>query len=107
MSDIFDDRENALENQLVRQETLRFEAIARRNKELGLWIAIMKGLKGEAAEKHAEDFVGAQVGKSDDQFLAAVRKELGEGAYEPSDHRLRKKMQEEMAAALASLKAGT
>jgi len=44
MSDIFDDRENALENRLVRKDTLHFEAIARRNKELGLWIAIMKGL---------------------------------------------------------------
>ncbi len=35
---------NALENRLVRKDTLHFEAIARRNKELGLWIAIMKGL---------------------------------------------------------------
>ncbi len=106
MSGAFEDRENTFEKQFVNDETLRFKATARRNKALALWVADMKGLKGEAADKYAEDFVGAQIGKSDDDVAAAVKDDLARADVDLSDHRLRKKMGEEMAAALASVKAG-
>jgi hypothetical protein len=106
MSGAFEDRENTFEKQFVNDETLRFRATARRNKALALWAADMKGLKGEAADKYAEDFVGAQIGKSDDDVAAALKDDLARANVQLSDYRLRKKMGEEMAAALVSVKAG-
>ena len=66
----------------------------------------MKGLSGTDAEKYADDFVGAQVGRSDDDVAAALKADLARGNVDLSDHRLRKKMDEEMAEALASVKGG-
>ncbi len=106
MSDAFHDRENTFEKQFANDETLRFRAAARRNKALALWIAELKGVSGEAAAKYAEDFVGAQIGKSDDDVAAALKDDLARAGVDLSDYRLRKKMGEEMAAALVSVKAG-
>ncbi len=106
MSDAFQDRENTFEKQFAHDEDLRFKAIARRNKAVALWAAETKGLSGAEAEKYANEFVGAQVGKSDDDVAAALKADLARSAINLSDHRLRKKMDEEMLAAVASVKAG-
>jgi hypothetical protein len=106
MSDTFQDRENTFEKQFAHDEDLRFKAVARRNKAVALWVAEAKGLSGADAEKYASDFVGAQIGRSDDEVAAALKADLGGGNVDISDHRLRKKMDEEMAAAVASVRAG-
>jgi hypothetical protein len=106
MSDAFQDRENTFEKQFAHDEDLRFKAIARRNKAVALWVAQAKGLSGAEAEKYANEFVGAQVGKSDGDVEAALRADLELGGTDLSDHRLSKKMDEEMMAAIASIKAG-
>ncbi len=106
MSDAFQDRENAFEKQFANEETLRFRAVARRNKAVALWAAEMKGLSPADAEKYADAFVAAQVGRSDDDVAAALTADLERGSVDLSDHRLRKKMDEEMGEALASVKAG-
>ena len=106
MSDAFDDRENAFEKQFAHDEDLRFKAVARRNKAVALWAAEAKGLPGADAEKYASDFVGAQIGKSNDDVAAALKADLTRAGVDLSDHRLRKKMDEEMGAAVASVKAG-
>lgn len=106
MSDAFQDRENTFEKQFAKDEALRFRATARRNKALALWVADMKGVSGDAAEKFAEHFIGAQTGKSDDEVAAALKAEVAGANVDLSDHRLHKKMGEEMALALASVKAG-
>jgi hypothetical protein len=106
MSDAFQDRENTFEKQFAHDEDLRFKAFARRNKALALWAAEMKGLSQADAEKYAADFVGAQVGHSDDDVAVALREDLARGDIDLSDHRIRKKMDEEMTEAIASVKAG-
>ena len=106
MSDAFQDRENTFEKQFAHDEDLRFKAIARRNKAVALWAAETKGLSGAEAEKYANEFVGAQVGKSDDDVAVALKADLARSGIDLSDHRLRKKMDEEMLAAVASVKAG-
>jgi hypothetical protein len=106
LSDAFQDRENTFEKQFAHDEDLRFKAVARRNKALALWAAETKGLSPEDAEKYAHEFVGAQVGKSDDDVAAALKTDLAHGDADLSDHRLRKKMDEAMADAIASIKAG-
>jgi hypothetical protein len=106
VSDAFQDRENAFEKQFAHDEDLRFKAVARRNKAVALWSAKMKGLSGADAEKYANDFVAAQVGKSEDDVAEALKADLTSGGIDLSDHRLRTKMDEEMLAAVASVKAG-
>jgi hypothetical protein len=106
MSDAFQDRENTFEKQFAHDEDLRFKAVARRNKALALWVAEMKGLSPAEAEKYADDFVGAQVGHSDDDIAAAIKADVVRAGIDLSDHRLRKRMDDEMAEAIASVKAG-
>jgi hypothetical protein len=106
MSDAFQDRENTFEKQFAHDENLRFKAVARRNKAVALWVAEMKGLSAADAEKYANEFVGGQVGKSDDDVAAALKADLARADVDLSDHRLRKRMDEEMIAAVASVKAG-
>jgi hypothetical protein len=106
MSDAFQDRENTFEKQFAHDENLRFKAVARRNKVVALWVAETKGLSATDAEKYANEFVGAQVGKSDNDVAAALKADLARSDIDLSDHRLRKKMDEEMIVAIASVKAG-
>jgi hypothetical protein len=106
VSDAFQDREDSFEKRFAHDETLRFRAVARRNKALALWAAEMKGLSPADAEKYANDFVGAQVGRSDDDVAAALREDLAGGDIDLSDHRLRKRMEEAMTEAIASVKTG-
>ncbi len=106
MSDAFEDRENTFEKQFAHDEDLRFKAVARRNKAVALWAAETKGLSEADAEKYANEFVGAQVGKSDDDVAAALKADLEGAGVDLSDHRLRKKMDEAMGAAVAAVKAG-
>jgi len=106
MSDAFHERENTFEKQFVNEETLRFRAVARRNRALALWVADLKGMSGEAAEKYAEAFVAARVGDSDDNVAAGLQEDLARGNVDLSDHRMQRRMEEEMARALASVKAG-
>jgi hypothetical protein len=106
MSDAFQDRENTFEKQFAHDESLRFRAVARRNKALALWVAELKKLPEAEAEKYADAFVAAQVGKSDDDVAVALKTDLAHTDIDLSDHRLRKKMDEEMAEATASVKAG-
>ena len=106
MSDAFQERENTFEKQFAHDEDLRFRALARRNKAMALWIADMEGLKGGEAEKYATEFVLHNVGRGDGDVAAALRAELRRTNLDVSDHRLTKKMEEEMAEAVASVKAG-
>jgi hypothetical protein len=106
MSDAFQDRENTFEKQFAHDEDLRFKAVARRNKAVALWVAGTKGLSGADDETYASDFVGAQIGKSDADVEAALKADLERASVDLSDHRLRKKMDEAMAAAVASVRAG-
>ena len=106
MSDAFHDREDTFEKRFANDEALRFRAVARRNKAIALWAAEMKGLSGADAEKYADDFVGAEVGASDDDVASALRQDLARANVDLSDHRLRKKMAEAMVEAIASVKAG-
>jgi hypothetical protein len=106
MSDAFEERENLFEKEFANDETLRFRATARRNKAIALWVADLKGLPRADADKYASDFVAAQVGRSEDDVAAAAQADLASGDIDLSDHRLRRKMNEEMAAAVTSVRAG-
>ena len=72
MTTTFDKREEGFENQFAHDEELRFKAIARRNKMLGLWAAGLLGKSGADAEAYAKEVVLAEFDEGGDNDV--VRK---------------------------------
>ena len=94
----FDDREKAFEDKYKHDQDLHFRVEVRRNKLLGLWAAELLGK--EDADAYAKEVVSADFEEPGDADL--VRKILGDmqdGGVEMSEHRLRNKMEELLAAA--------
>ena len=107
MSGVFELREECFEKRFVIGEEVRFKALARRNKLVGLWAAQLLGYDGEAAKARADALVQAQLGRGDDETLAAeLRGELARGGVEISAHRIRRKMDQAMAQAVEGIQAG-
>ena len=79
----FDDRKDAFEKKFAHDEELRFKAMARRNKLLGLWAADRLGKSGAEAETYAKSVVMADFEEAgDDDVLRKVRADL-EGGGKP------------------------
>ena len=77
MTTTFDKREEGFEKQFAHDEELRFKAMARRNKLLGLWAAGVLGKTGADAEAYAKEVVLADFEESGDIYvLRKVVKDL-------------------------------
>ncbi len=73
----FDDRENAFERKFALDEELRFRAVARRNKLLGLWAADKLGKSGDEAEAYAKEVVRADFQEAGDRdVFRKIRSDL-------------------------------
>ena len=57
MATTFDKREEGFEKKFAHDEELRFKAMARRNKLLGLWAAELLGKTGADADSYAKEIV--------------------------------------------------
>ena len=81
----FDKREEGFEKQFAHDEELRFKAMARRNKMLGLWAAGVLGKSGADAEAYAKEVVLADFEEAgDNDVLGKVVKDLQpKGITEP------------------------
>src|SRR5262249_14039391 len=103
----FDKREEGFEKQFAHDEELKFKAIARRNKMLGLWAAERLGLSGGDAENYARSIVLAEFEQGGDSAVVAkIRKDLDAKGIVQSEHQISRTMTELMAKALADIKAG-
>jgi hypothetical protein len=80
----FDKREEGFEKKFAHDEELRFKAMARRNKLLGLWAAGVLGKSGAEAEAYAKEVVLADFEEAgDNDVLRKVTKDLaGKGITE-------------------------
>jgi len=80
----FDKREEGFEKKFAHDEELRFKAMARRNKMLGLWAAGILGKTGAEADAYAKEVVMADFEEAgDDDVLRKVAKDLqGQGVTE-------------------------
>src|SRR5476651_655787 len=73
----FDKREEGFEKKFAHDEELRFKAMARRNKLLGLWAAGVLGKSGPDAEAYAKEVVMADFEEAGDKdVLHKVAKDL-------------------------------
>jgi len=102
----FDKREEGFEKQFVHDEELKFKAIARRNRMLGLWAAQKLGLSGAQAEAYAKEVVMADFEEpGDHDVFRKIRRDFDAKGIAQSDHQIRRTMDELMAKAVAEVKA--
>jgi hypothetical protein len=100
----FDGREKAFENKFALDEELRFKAMARRNKLLGLWASEKLSKSGEDADAYAKSVIMADFEEAgDDDVFRKVRGDLDASI---SDNEIRAKMDELLAVAAEQIKSG-
>ena len=101
------DRENAFENKFAHDEELKFKAIARRNKLLGLWAAEKLGKSGEEAETYAKEVIVADFEEvGDDDVFRKIRKDFDDNGVDQSDHQIRRTMVELLEVAATQVQKG-
>jgi hypothetical protein len=103
----FDKREEGFEKKFAHDEELRFKASARRNKLLGQWAAEKLGLSGDEAAAYAKDVVMSDFEEAGDHdVFRKIRQDFDAKGVAQSDHQIRRTMDELMAKAIESIKAG-
>jgi hypothetical protein len=95
----WDERKKGFEKRHELEAALRFRALARRNKLIGLWAAEKLGLAGAAAEDYARKLVDAQVGADDAALTAWLGQELAKVDPPISSHRIERRILEATAKA--------
>jgi len=102
MTTTFDKREEGFEKEFAHDEELRFKALARRNKMLGLWAAGLLGKSGADAEAYAKEVVLAEFDDGGDN--AVVGKIVKDLAGKANEEQVRKQMQTFLAEAIQQTK---
>lgn len=103
----FDQRQEGFEKKFAHDEQLRFKAMARRNKLLGLWAAEKLGLSGTAADDYAKTVVKADFEEAgDEDVFRKIRADFDAKKVEQSDHQIRRTMDELLATAVEQVQAG-
>lgn len=99
----FDKREEGFEKQFAHDEELRFKAMARRNKMLGLWAAGVLGKSGADAEAYAKEVVLADFEEAgDNDVLRKVARDLLPKGV--TEQQIRAQMTELLAQAVEQIK---
>jgi len=102
----FDKREEAFEKKFVIDEELRFKAVARRNRMLGMWAAEKLGKSGDDANAYAKTVVAAEIDGGDPGVIRKVMTDLAAAGSSVTETEIAAKMDEWLAAAIAQVKAG-
>jgi hypothetical protein len=99
----FDKREEGFEKKFAHDEDLKFKAMARRNKLLGLWAAGQLGKSGADADAYAKEVVLADFEEAgDNDVLRKVTKDLS--AKNITEQQIRAKMDELLNTAIEQIK---
>lgn len=100
-----DDRKDAFEKKFAHDEELKFKAIARRNKLLGLWAAEKLGKTGADADAYALEVVKADFEEAgDEDVFRKVRGDFDAAGVAQSDHQIRRTMDDLLAEAVEQVK---
>jgi hypothetical protein len=94
------DRQEGFERKFVFDEELKFKAMARRNRMLGMWAAEKLGKTGADAEAYAKEVIVADMHEAGDgDVFRKVRADFDAAGVDQSDHQIRRTMDEFMAIA--------
>lgn len=103
----FDKRSEAFEGKFAHDEALRFKALARRNKLLGLWAAEKMGKSGAEAETYAKGVISADLEEAgDEDVFRKIRTDFDGAKVAQSDHQIRRTMDELLVKAIEEIKNG-
>ena len=101
----FDKREEGFEKKFAHDEELRFKALARRNKLLGIWAAEKLGKTGAATEAYVAEVIAADLEEAGDEDLfRKLRRDFDAAGVAQSDHQIRRTMDELFAQVMAEVK---
>jgi hypothetical protein len=104
----FEQRREGYESKFARDQELRFKALARRNKLLGLWAAEKLSKSGDAAQAYAREVVRADMQEAGDaDVFRKIRADFDAAGVAQSDHQIRRTMEELTVEAVAQIEAGT
>ena len=104
----FDDRQRGFENKYVLDQDQEFKAGARRNRLLGEWAAGLMGLEGERVGEYAKAVIKSDFElPGDDDVLRKVFEDLKGSGVTITEGDVRMKMDELLAQARESIRAGT
>ena len=104
----FEERREAYESKFAHDQELRFKALARRDKLLGLWAAEKLGKSGDDAQAYARQVVRADMQDAgDEDVFRKIRADFDAAGVAQSDHQIRRTMEELMIEAVAQIEAGT
>jgi hypothetical protein len=103
----FDRRKKAFEDKFAHDQDLKFKALARRNRLLGLWAAEKLGLQGEAAQAYAQEVIKADLQEpGEEDVFRKLRADFDKAGVALSDHQIRREMEERLNEAIEQVKAG-
>jgi hypothetical protein len=103
----FDDRKDSFEKKFAHDEELRFKAMARRNKLLGLWAAERLGKSGAEADAYAKEVVLADFQEAgDDDVIRKVRKDLEAAGVAATESDIRARMLDLLDRTIEEIKTG-
>ena len=99
------DRQDAFERKFVHDEELKFKAVSRRNKLLGLWAAEKLGKTGEAADAYAREVIKADFEEAgDEDVFRKVRADFDAAGIAQTDDEIRSKMTDLLNEAIDQIK---
>jgi hypothetical protein len=99
-----DERGESFERKFAHDEELKFKALARRNKLLGLWAAEKLGKSGEDASDYARAVVQADLAEAgEDDVFRKIRADFDAGGVGQSDEQIRRQMSELLAEAVKQI----
>ena len=101
MTTSFDKREEGFEKKFAHDEELKFKALARRNKMLGLWAAGLLGKSGTDADSYAREVVIADLEEQGDEDV--VRKLKADLEGKATEQQIRAQMSEMLTQAVAQV----
>lgn len=100
------DRQDGFERKFAHDEDMRFKAMARRNKLLGLWAAEQLGKTGADAEEYAKSVVVADFQEAgDEDVFRKIRADFDAANVSQTDSQIRQHMLELLATAVDQLSA--
>jgi hypothetical protein len=103
----FDRRADGFEKKFAHDEELRFKAMARRNRLLGLWAAEKLGKNAADADAYAGEVVAADFEEAgDEDVFRKLRKDFDGAGVTQSDHQIRRTMDEMMSVAIEGVRTG-
>lgn len=104
----FDEREKSYETRYAREQEFEFRAQARRAKLMGLWAAEKMGLTGLEAEQYARNLVKTDFEEPGvEDIVRKLKADFAACGLDISEHRIRRELEEQLAAAREQLRQET